>query len=61
METQSPPPVTVRLRSQWVSGTTTMSVFVDFQTPTLDEALRLIRQAVPVGAPLFSASLEEVA
>ena len=61
MEPNPPlPPVTVRLRSQWVSGTTTMNVFVDFQARDLDEALRLIRQAVPLGAPLFSQNLEEV-
>jgi hypothetical protein len=37
-----------------------MNVFVDFQARDLDEALRLIRQAVPLGAPLFSQNLEEV-
>jgi len=36
-----------------------MTVNVDFTTDTLEEALRLIRLATPIGAPLFAQSLEE--
>ena len=61
MQLQEPRRVTVSLRSQWVSGTTTMNVNIDFQAADLDEALRLIRSATPLGAPLFNANLEEVA
>lgn len=59
MQPQDMPLVTVRLRSHWVSGNTQMTVNVDFTTDTLEEALRLIRLATPIGAPLFAQSLEE--
>jgi hypothetical protein len=37
-----------------------MNVQIDFTAHSLEEALRLVRLATPIGAPLFAESLEEV-
>ena len=45
--------VMVKLRSESTSGSMHLNVEVEFGAPPLDDALRLIRQAVGDAAPIF--------
>jgi len=46
------PQVRVTLTAHWKSGNSTMDATVAFSAPSLDEALRRIRQVTPQ-APMF--------